>query len=94
MIVRFCGYFESTGKSPVLHNGWTLMRPRSYTQHNYTVGFEYLRPTLTLNPKPEILSQALTSHMLPIGSSVAPFCSLYLGTDKIVPERNYYGAYG
>ena len=31
---------------------------------------------------------------LPIGSGVVPFCGLYLGSYKVIPKRNYYGAYG
>ena len=25
---------------------------------------------------------------------VVPFCALYLGSYKVIPKRNYYGAYG
>ena len=31
---------------------------------------------------------------LPIGSMVVPFCSLYLGSYKVSPKRNCYGASG
>ena len=31
---------------------------------------------------------------LPIVSMVVPFCGSYLGSYKVVPKRNYYGAYG
>ena len=32
--------------------------------------------------------------MYPIGSKVVPFCGLYLGSYKVTPKRNYFGAYG
>ena len=31
---------------------------------------------------------------LPIGSLVVPFCGLYLESYKVIPKRNYLGAYG
>ena len=31
---------------------------------------------------------------MPIGSIVVNFCGLYLGSSKVIPERNYYGASG
>ena len=34
-----------------------------------------------------------TEH-LPIGSTVVPFCVLYLGSYRVIAKRNYYGAYG
>ena len=30
----------------------------------------------------------------PIGSTVVPFRGLYLGSYKVIPKRNYHGAYG
>ena len=31
---------------------------------------------------------------IPRGSIVVPFCGSYLETYKVIPKRNYYGAYG
>ena len=31
---------------------------------------------------------------LRIGSIVVPFCGSYWGSFKVIPKRNYYGAYG
>ena len=31
---------------------------------------------------------------LAIGSMVVPFCGWYLGSYRVIPKRNYYGAYG
>ena len=31
---------------------------------------------------------------IPIGSKVVPFCGSYLGSYKVIPKRNYFGAYG
>ena len=36
----------------------------------------------------------LVSRMVPIGSKVVPFCVLYFGSYKVIPKRNYFGAYG
>ena len=30
---------------------------------------------------------------LPRGSVVVPFCGSYLGCEKVIPKRNYNGAY-
>ena len=35
-----------------------------------------------------------SSATLPTGSIVVPFCGLYLGSYKVIPNRNYYGASG
>ena len=32
--------------------------------------------------------------IVPIGPYVVPFGGLYLGSYKVIPKRNYYGAYG
>ena len=32
--------------------------------------------------------------LLPMGSIVVPFCGLYLGSYKVIPKWNYYGACG
>ena len=42
-------------------------------------------------PKP--LSQPVDLK-LPRGSMLVPFCGLYLGSYKVIPKRNYNGAYG
>ena len=31
---------------------------------------------------------------LPRGSIVVPFWGSYVESDKVIPKRNYYGAYG
>ena len=36
----------------------------------------------------------LEASGLPIYSIVVPFCGSYLGSYKVIPKRNYYGACG
>ena len=36
----------------------------------------------------------LSVQGLPIGSIVVPFCGSSLGSYKVIPKSNYYGAYG
>ena len=46
---------------------------------------------------PEMWDSPGSGKTLPtgsIGSIVVPFCGLHLGSKKIIPKRNYYGAYG
>ena len=33
-------------------------------------------------------------YTIPIGSKVVPVCGLNLGSYKVTPKRNYFGAYG
>ena len=33
-------------------------------------------------------------RLVPIRSRVVLFCGSYLGSYKVIPKRNYYGAYG
>ena len=40
------------------------------------------------------LEFSIPAYRLPIGSRVVPFCGSYLGSHKVIPKRNYYGAYG
>ena len=40
------------------------------------------------------LVQEQTTSVYPIGSMVVPFCGLYVGSYKVLPSRNYYGAHG
>ena len=37
---------------------------------------------------------ASLGHRIPRGSIVVPFCGSYLESYKVIPKRNYYGAYG
>ena len=36
----------------------------------------------------------LLTHDLPRGSKVVPFWGSYIESYKVIPKRNYYGAYG
>ena len=35
-----------------------------------------------------------TPNTIPIDSIVVPFSGLYLGSHKVIPQRNYCGTYG
>ena len=54
--------------------------PLSPGDQRVHIGIEVLISTLALG--------------LPIGSIVVPFCGLDLGSYKVIPKRNYYGACG
>ena len=38
--------------------------------------------------------QPFVQEALPIGSIVVPCCGSYIESYKVVPKRDYYGAYG
>ena len=47
-----------------------------------------------LKRKPRDSSIGFVDNLLPIGPIVAPFWGSYLEFYKVIPKRNYYGAYG
>ena len=49
---------------------------------------------LSAQPTPSIGFKVIRDTKLPIGPSVVPFCGLYLKSYKVIPKRNYLGAYG
>ena len=40
------------------------------------------------------VQRGIQGQSLPIGSMVVPFRGWYLGSYKVIPKWNYYGAYG
>ena len=51
------------------------------------------RTVRTLGCRPSGQASAIEPS-LSMGSIVVPFCGLYLGSYKVIPKRNYLGAYG
>ena len=46
------------------------------------------------SPQLKAHASDIPEQLLPIGSKVVPFCGSYLGSYKVIPKRNYLGAYG
>ena len=84
-------------------------RQHRYLHHNYSnrrSTFECLAsPVPALNPTPDwprLVSHLRFSpwalptspHTLPKGPKVVPFGGSYLEFYKVIPKRNYFGAYG
>ena len=49
---------------------------------------------VSMNGVSECIRQPEPWQGQPMGYIVVPLCRLYLGSYKVIPKRNYYGAYG